>query len=133
LCYVGFEPPRRPHSGELPPVDFISPCYRPPFSNGSSRAVGGLNRPVRILDFVMRKTLLPRPGYRDGFTRIQQWLIAHLVAQREFDIWDLIVSEIEDTITEGIRGRRQPPYAQWLTFLILRPQADPLPPTIRGS
>jgi len=75
-------------------------------SEGSSRTVGDLTRPARIPDFVMRKTLLPRTGYRDGFTRIQQWLIAHLIAQRPFDLWDLIVSEIEDTTAKGFRGRR---------------------------
>jgi hypothetical protein len=70
LCYAGIEPPCRNHDGELPPVDFISPFYCPPFSEGSSRAVGGLTHPARILDFVMRKTMLPRPGYHEGFTRI---------------------------------------------------------------
>ena len=79
----------------------------------------------------MRKTLLPRPGYHDGFTRIQQWLIGHLIAQRQFDIWDLIVSEIEDTSDEGFRGCRQLPYAHWITLLILRARADPLPPHIQ--
>jgi hypothetical protein len=71
LCYGSFGPPRRPHGGELPQVDFVSPCFRLPFSEGSSRTVGSLTRPARILDFVMRKTLLLRPGYRDGFTMIQ--------------------------------------------------------------
>jgi len=110
---------------------FISSCFRQPFSEVSSCSVGGLTRPARILDFVMRKILLPRPSYHDEFTRIQQWLIAHLVAEREFDIWDLIESEIEDTIAEGFRGRRQLPYAHWLTYLILRARADPLPPDIQ--
>ena len=73
--------------------------------------MGDLTRPARIHDFVLRKTLFPRTGYRDGFTRIQQWLVAHLIAQRQFDQWDLIVSEIEDTIVESFRGRRQLPYA----------------------
>jgi len=82
LCYGNFEPPRRPHGGALPPVDFVAPCFSQPFGEGSSRTVGNLTRTGRILDFVMRKTLLPRSGYRDGFTRIQQWLIAHLIAQR---------------------------------------------------
>jgi hypothetical protein len=86
LCYAGYKPPRHPHGGELSPVNFISPCFCQPFSKGSRCSVGGLTRPARIMDFVMRKTLLLRPGYCDGFTRIQQWLIAHLVAQREFDI-----------------------------------------------
>jgi len=94
LCYGNIEPPCRPHGGEIPPVDFVAPCFRPPFGEGSSRTVGDLTRPARILDFVLRKTLLPRTGYRDGFTRIQQWLVAHLISQTEFDLWDLIVSEI---------------------------------------
>ena len=93
LCYGNFEPPQRPRGGALPPVDFVAPCFRKPFGEGSSRTVGDLTRPTRILNFMMRKTLLPKPGYRDGFTRIQQWLIAHLIAQRPFDLWDFIVSE----------------------------------------
>jgi len=71
LCYRNFEPPRRPHGGEMPPVDFVAPCFRQPIGEGSSRTVADLTRPPRILDFVLRKTLFPRTGYRDGFTRIQ--------------------------------------------------------------
>ena len=26
LCYLGIEPPRRPHGGELAPVDFVTSC-----------------------------------------------------------------------------------------------------------
>jgi len=127
LCYGNVEPPRRPHGGEIPLVDFVAPCFRPPFGEGSSRTVGDLTRPARILDFVLRKTLLPRTGYRDGFTRIQQWLVAHLISQTQFDLWDLIVSEIEDTISESFRGRRQLPYTHWITLLILRARPLPLP------
>jgi len=76
---------------------------------------------------VLRKTLLPRTGYRDGFTHIQQWLVAHLISQTQFDLWDLIVSEIEDTISESFRGRRQLPYAHWITLLILRARPLRLP------
>ena len=86
LYFGNFEPPRRPHGGALPPVDLVAPCCCQPFGEGSSRTVGDLTCPARILDFVMRKTLLPRPGYRDGFTRTQQWLIAQLIAQRPFDL-----------------------------------------------
>ena len=89
--------------------------------------MGNLTRPARILDFVLRKTLFPRTGYRDGFTRIQLWLVAHLIAQWPFDLWDLIVSEIEDTIAERFRGRRQFPYTHWITLLILRARPEPLP------
>ena len=37
-----------------------------------------------------------------------------------FDIWDLLLSEMEDTIAEGFRGHRQLPDAHWITFLIHR-------------
>ena len=40
--------------------------------------------------------------------------------QTVFDIWDLLLSEIEDTIAEGFRGHHQLPYAHWITFLIHR-------------
>ena len=40
--------------------------------------------------------------------------------QTVFDIWDLLLSEMEDTIAKGFKGRRQLPYAHWITFLIRR-------------
>ena len=39
--------------------------------------------------------------------------------QTVFDIWDLLLSEM-DTIAKGFRGHRQLPYAHWITFLIHR-------------
>ena len=35
-----------------------------------------------------------------------------------FDVWDVILSKMEDTLAEGFRGHRQLPYAHWITFLI---------------
>ena len=40
--------------------------------------------------------------------------------QTVFDVWDLLLSEMEDTIAEGFKGRRQLPYAHWITFLMLK-------------
>ena len=40
--------------------------------------------------------------------------------QTVFDVWDVILSEMEDTLAEGFRGHRQLPYAHWITFLIHR-------------
>ena len=37
-----------------------------------------------------------------------------------FVIWDLILSEMEDTLAEGFIGHLQLPYAHWITFLIHR-------------
>ena len=56
-------------------------------------------------------------GYREGLTQIQLWLINSLMQHTVFDIWDLLLSEM-DTIAKGFRGHRQLPYAHWITFLI---------------
>ena len=41
-----------------------------------------------------------------------------LIQQTIFDIWDVILSEMEDTLVEGFNGHKQLPYAHWITFLI---------------
>ena len=66
----------------------------------------------------MRRTLLLRMGYHEGLTHIQLWLVHYLVSQTIFDIWDVMLLEMEDTLAEGFRGHRQLPYAHWITFLI---------------
>ena len=43
----------------------------------------------------------------------------------------MVVNVNKDTIPEGFRGCCQLPYAHWLTYLILRARADPLPPQIQ--
>ena len=45
-------------------------------------------------------------GYREGLTRIQLWLPNSLIQQTVFDVWDVILSEMEDTLTEGFRGHQ---------------------------
>ena len=59
----------------------------------------------------MRRSLLPRSGYHEGLTRIQLWLVHHLISQTVFDICDVMLSEMEDTLAEGFRVHRQLPYA----------------------
>ena len=69
-------------------------------------------------------------GYREGLTRIQLWLLNSLVQQVIFDIWDVILSEMEDTLAEGFRGHRQLPYAHWITFLIRKAITQKSPETM---
>ena len=66
---------------------------------------------AHLLDTVMRRTLLSRGGYHEGLTRIQLWLLHHLISQTPFDIWDLLLLEMADTLVEGFKGHRQLPYA----------------------
>ena len=43
--------------------------------------------------------MLPRTRYKEGLTNHQQWLLIALVSQSQFDIVDLLILEMEDTIT----------------------------------
>ena len=106
VCYGQTAPPRRPHGGAVPPIGLVRPCFREPFGEGSRRTPGALTPVARVLDALMRRTLLPRGGYREGLTRFQLWLIHHLISQTPFDIWDLMLCEMEDTLVEGLKGHR---------------------------
>ena len=94
----------------MPPTDLVRPCFTEPFGEGSSRTPRDLTPTAQLLDAIMR-TLLPRMGYREGLTRIQLWLVHYLVSQTIFDIWDVMLSEMEDTLAEAFRCHRQLPYA----------------------
>ena len=103
LCYGQIEPLRRPHGGLVPPTDLVRPCFTEPFGEGSSRTPRDLTPTAQLLDAIMR-ILLPRMGYREGLTRIQLWLVHYLVSQTIFDIWDVMLLEMKDTLTKGFRG-----------------------------
>jgi hypothetical protein len=79
ICYGETEPPRRPHGGRIPPTDLVRACFTEPFGEGLSRTPRDLTPIARIMDVVMR-TLLPRGGYHEGLTRIQLWLVHHLIS-----------------------------------------------------
>jgi hypothetical protein len=101
----------------MPPTDLIRPCFCEPFGEGSRRTPASLTPLARVLDAIVR-TLLPRLGYREGLTRMQLWVVHHLISQTPFDIWDLMLYEMEDTLAEGFKGHRQLLYAHWICFLI---------------
>jgi hypothetical protein len=90
----------------VPPTDLIRPCFCEPFGEGSRCTPASLTPLARVLDAIMRRTLLPRLGYRDGLTRMQLWVVHHLISQTLFDIWDLMLYEMEDTLAEGFKGHR---------------------------
>jgi len=102
----------------VPSTDLVRSCFIEPFGKGSSRTPRDLTPIARLLDAIMRRTLLPRMVYHDGLTCIQLWLLNALMQQTIFDVWDVILSKMEDTFVEGFRGHRQRSYAHWITFLI---------------
>ena len=114
----------------MSPTDLVRPCFTEPFGEGSSRTPQDLIPTAWLLDAIMRRTLLPRMGYREGLTHIQLWLVYHLVSQTIFDIWDVMLSNMEDTLAEGFRGHRQLPYAHWITFLLRKAVSHKSPETM---
>ena len=88
----------------VPPTDLVRHCFIEPFGEGSSRTPSDLTPTTRVLDAIMRMTLILRMGYCEGLTRLQLWLLNSLMQQTVFDIWYLLLSEMEDTIAEGFRG-----------------------------
>jgi hypothetical protein len=49
---------------------------------------------------------------------MQLWVVHHLLSQTPFDFWDLMISEMKDTLAEGFKGHRKLPYAHWICFII---------------
>jgi hypothetical protein len=102
----------------VPPTDMIRPCFHEPFGEGSRCTPASLTPLARVLDAIVRQTLLPRLGYKEGLTRMQLWVVYYLISQTPFDIWDMMLCEMEDTLAEGFKGHRQLPYAHWICFII---------------
>jgi hypothetical protein len=102
----------------VPPTNFVRLCFHELFGEGSRHTPAMMTPIARVLDAIVRRTLLLRLGYREGLTRMQLWVVHHLISQTLFDIWDLMLCEMEDTLAEDFKGHRQLPYAHWICFLI---------------
>jgi hypothetical protein len=124
LCYGTSDPPRHPHGGVAPATTHVVALFRPPFLDGSRRSPADFTTAAKFLYELMRRTLLPRMGYREATTHIQLWLLGALVSHLEFDMVDFLICEIEDTVLDGLRARRQLPYAHYLCHIfaqLIRP------------
>jgi hypothetical protein len=102
----------------------VAALFRPPFSDGSRRLPTDFTTTAKYLFELIRRTLLPRMGYREATTHIQLWLLGALVSHSEFDVVDFLICEIEDTVLDGLRARRQLPYAYYLCHIfaqLIRP------------
>jgi hypothetical protein len=46
-------------------------------------------------------------GNAESLTRVQQWLLMYVMANRPFDIVDIMLAEMEDAIMDGMGMTRQ--------------------------
>ncbi len=70
LCYGTSDPPRRPHGGVAPGTAHVAALFKPPFIDGSRRSPADFTSTTKYLYQVMRRTLLPRMGYREANTHL---------------------------------------------------------------
>jgi hypothetical protein len=66
LCYGTSDPPRRPHGGVAPGTAHAAALFRPPYSDGSRCSPTDFTTAAKFLYQLMRRTLLPRMGYREA-------------------------------------------------------------------
>ena len=88
--------------GIAPSHEAISRCFRQPFPATYARVPCLLTAEAYIVHMVLRRTLLLRSDYPEGFTGQQQLLLLHILTHEPFDIVDFILAEIEDVITDGM-------------------------------
>jgi hypothetical protein len=108
--YGDADPPRRALVGGIAPThEEISILFRKPFPVSYQHAPD-LTDEAYAIHMMLRKTLLPRSGYPEGFTGLQQRLVLQILTHQPFDIVDLLLAEIEHVITDGMGVARQLPY-----------------------
>jgi hypothetical protein len=111
--------------GRIAPThEEISILFRQPFPVSYQRAPDLLTDEAYAIHMALRKTLLPRSSYPEGFTGLQQRLVLHILTHQSFDIIDLLLAEIEDVITDGMGVARQLPYNHWISYICSRIAPD---------
>jgi hypothetical protein len=101
--YGDGDPPHRALVGGIAPThEEISVLFRQPFPISYQHAPDLLTDEAYAIHMALSKTLLPRSGYPEGFTGLQQRLVLHILTHQQLDIIDLLLAEIEDVITDGM-------------------------------
>jgi hypothetical protein len=106
LAYLDVEPPRRAHSLVLPSDEEISFTFLQPFFSGTPRTPDRLTHEVYVIQYTLRRYVLYRMGNAESLTP------------------DIMISEIEGAIMDGMCMTRQQPFAHWISWLLSRLEAE---------
>jgi hypothetical protein len=124
LDYPDVEAPRRAHSPVLPSDKKISFLFLQPFLPSTRRTPDRLTREAYMVHYMLRRFVLYRMGNVESLTGVQQWLLMYVMAKRPFDIVDILISEVEDTIMDGMGMALQQPFMHWINWLLSRLEAQ---------
>jgi hypothetical protein len=108
----------------LPSDDEISFLFLQPFLPGTPRTPDRLTCEVYVVHYTLWRSVLYRMGNIESLTGVQQWILMYVMVKRPFDIVDILISEVEDTIMHGMGMTRQQPFAHWINWLLSRLQAQ---------
>jgi hypothetical protein len=57
-------------------------------------------------------------GNAESLTGVQKWLLMYVMVKHPFDIVDIMVAEIEDSIMDGMGMTGQQPFTHWISWLL---------------
>jgi hypothetical protein len=57
-------------------------------------------------------------GNAESLNGMQQWLLMYVMAKLPFDIVDILISEVEDAIMDGMGMTRQQLFAYWVSWML---------------
>jgi hypothetical protein len=104
--------------------DEISFLFQQPFLPGTPRTPDRLIREAYVIHYALRRSVLYRMGNTESLIGVQLWLLMYVIAQRSFDLVDIMLVEIEDAIMDGMGMTRQQPFARWISWLLSRLEAQ---------
>lgn len=121
LAYPGASAPRSPLSSgiQAPDYQMLTPAFHTSFGPLFERHLSDLNSLGRFLLEIVRHTLLLRTASRDSITTLQQWLLAYVIRQHQFDIADFILCELEEVIADSIKMGHFMPYAHLILYILV--------------
>jgi hypothetical protein len=102
LAYPDVEPPRRAHSPVLPSDDEISFLFQQSFLPGTPRTPDHLIREAYVVHYALRRSVLYRMGNTESLIGEQQLLLMYVMAKHPFDLVDIMLTEIENAIMDGM-------------------------------
>jgi hypothetical protein len=124
LAHPVVKPPRRAHYSVLPSDEEISFLFVQSFLLATPRTPDRLICEMYVVHYTLRRSVLYRMGNAKSLTGVQQWLLMYMMAKRPFNIVDIVLAEIEDTIMDGMGMTRQQPFAHRISWLLSHLEAQ---------